>query len=109
MITFDDLFAVVQSTGLPCYNTRVARGDDVAPPFVIVTKSGGSNDGADDVVWAHTVEYDVDLYSEVRDYENEAAITDALDAAGIWWTDGGLWEIQTEGLVEAVFTVPVRE
>ena len=109
MTTLDELCQVIDSIGLPWANTDFERGDDVSPPYIVLKKTGGSVNGANDSAWCHLVEYDVELYTTRRDYALERTVTDALEGSGIFFDDGGFWGIPEQGMVEAVFTVTVRE
>ena len=109
MITLDELCQAIASIGLPWANTDFERGDDISPPYIVLRKSGGITSGANDATWCHLVEYDIELYTQRRDYALESTVTNALDSAGIFYEDGGCWQIQDQGMVEAVFTVTVRE
>ena len=109
MTTLDDLCEAIASVGLPWANTDFERGEDVTLPYIVLTKTGASTYGANDLSWCLTAEYDVELYTERRDYGLERTITDALDNAGIYFEDAGVWKIESQGLVESVVTVTVRE
>lgn len=109
MTTLDELCQVIDSIGLPWANTNFEREDDVSPPYIVLRKSDGSVIGANDSAWCHLVEYDIGLYTKRRDYALERTVMDALDGSGIFYDDGGFWELPEQGMVEAVFTVTVRE
>lgn len=109
MTTLDELCQAVASIGLPWANTDFERGEDVSPPYIILTKSGASTYGANDLAWCLSAEYDIELYTVRRDYDLERTVRDALDNAGIYFEDGGVWKIESQGLVESVTTVTVRE
>lgn len=109
MITIDELCQVVASIGLPWAQVDFERGDDVQPPFIVLMPTSSDNSGANDLVWTHTTDYDVELYTEHRDYNLEAAIATALETAGTFWEPGGYWHLESESMFETVFTVTVRE
>lgn len=111
MTTLDELCSVIDSIGLPWANTAFEREEkaEVFPPYIVLTRQTGQTFGADDATWCAVAEYDIELYTERRDYGLERTVTDALDNAGIYFSDGGVWPIPSEGLIEAVVTVTVRE
>lgn len=109
MITIDELCQVVASIGLPWAQVDFERGDDVQPPFIVITPTNPENSGANDEVWTHTVDYDIELYTKRRDYNLEGAVATALEVAEIYWEPGGYWHLESEKMFETVFTVTVRE
>ena len=109
MTTLDELCATIASVGLPWADTTFEREEDIAPPYIVLRKAGGTSAGADDASWLRVAEYEIELYTKRRDYGLERQVSDALDNAGIYFNDGGFWPLPSEGMVEAVFTVTVRE
>lgn len=109
MTTLDELCGVIASVGLPWANTAFETEEDVLPPYIVLTRRPGTTYGADDLTWCVVAEYDIELYTEHRAYDLERRVTDALDEAGIYFSDGGVWPIPSEGLIEAVVTVTVQE
>ena len=109
MITIDELCQVVASIGLPWAQVDFERGDDVEPPFIVLMPSSGATVKANDGNWVRTVEYEIELYTERRNYNLEAAIATALETAGTDWDSGGYWHLESESMFETVFTVTVRE
>ena len=109
MTTLDELCGVIGAIGLPWTNTEWTRDDDAQLPYIVLKKTGGTAHGANDATWCVVAEYDIELYTERRDYALERTVTDALDDAGIYFSDGGAWPIPSEGMHEAVITVTVRE
>ena len=109
MITIDELCRALDGIGVPWSNGDFERGDDISPPYIVLNKSGASSYGANDITWCLTTEYEIELYTERRDYQLERKVTDALDSLGLYFTDGGFWPLPTQGMVEAVITVTVRD
>lgn len=109
MTTIDELCAAIESVGLPWAQMSFERGEDVQPPFIVLIPTTGNTSGANDLVWINSAEYDVELYTQRRDYLLEADVAAALESAGCFWTSGGYWHLKDEHLFEAVFTVTVRE
>lgn len=109
MTTIDELCEAIASVGLPWANTDFEEEESVSPPYIVLSRQVGQSFGADDVTWCVVAEYDVELYTERRDYDLERRVADALDDAGIYFSDGGVWPLPTEGMVESVITVTVRE
>ena len=110
MNTLDDLCAAIVTVGVPWTNAELGRGDeDFAPPYIVLRKTVGVPSAANDMTWCTIAEYDVELYTVHRNYALERAVRDALDDAGIYYSDGGAWPLESEGLFETVMTVTVRE
>ena len=109
MTTIDDLCAVLDTIGLPWTQVAWERGDDAELPYIVLMPTGADNTSASDEVWTHITTYDVELYCKRRDYQKEAIVASALEAAGIFWESGGYWFIDSESMFETVFTVTVRE
>ena len=109
MTTLDELCGVLDNIGLPWTDTAWTRDDDATLPYITLVRHVGTSSGADDGTWCVVAEYDLELYTSERDYALEGAVAGALGAAGIYYDDGGVWPIPSEGMMEAVFTVTVRE
>ena len=113
MNTLDTLCNLIASLGIPWTNqTEFGRGDGLdapQPPYITLRKDSGQTTGANDLTWLHIVSYDIELYTTHRDYALERTVANALDNQGFYFSDGGTWNIGTEGLIETVYTVDVRE
>lgn len=109
MITIDELCAAIDSLGIPWAQVDFERGEDVEPPFIVLMPSAGATVKANDGNWVQTVEYEIELYTERRNYNLEAAIATALETAETDWEQGGYWHLESENMFETVFVVTVRE
>jgi len=109
MTTLDELCGVIGGLGIKWTNAEWEPPDDLVAPFIVLRRGRGTTSGANDLTWFNVAEYDIELYTVHRNYELERTITNALDDAGIYFSDGGVWPHPSEGLMEAVITVEVRE
>ena len=109
MITLDELCQTIDTIGVPWANTDFKREESISPPYIALKKSDATTYGANDMTWCTVTEYDIEIYTIVRDYDLERTVMDALDNLGLFFSDGGFWSIPDQGMVEAVLTVTVRE
>ena len=108
MDTLKGLIAAVASIDLPWANGSWGAGDDPVVPYITIRATGGTSYGADNATWCAFMGYDVELYTQSRDYVLERSIEDALDANEIFWTKNNC-ALDDEGVSETVYSVTVRE
>lgn len=110
MITLRRLCAALDSTGIPWSNQRAHEGDGqrLEPPYISLVAGYGDSAYADNRSWATWMGYDVALYTRERDYALERKVAAALEAAECPFTLA-ITEIESEGLIEAAFSVNVDE
>lgn len=82
-MTFDDLNALLNSTGIPfaCHHWEKPR----KPPFGVYLSTGTDNFEADNIAYAVIEGAAVELYTVGRDEKSMALIERALDEAEIFW------------------------
>lgn len=110
MILLDDLCDVLDSLGIPWTNEQPTdeQKSKILPPYIALVAGYGETQYADNTAWLRWMPYDVALYTRHRDYALERKVAAALDDAGCAYTLG-VTNIESEGLVEAAFSVDVDE
>lgn len=108
MVGLSELCAAIDSLGIPWTNEKFADGEERQPPFVCLVAGFSGALYADNVPWLDWMGYDVALYTRRRDYEAERRVAAALDAIECPYTLA-ITPIDSEGLIEAAFSVSVRE
>ncbi len=96
------LFALLKTTGLPvAYNHFVSPPK---PPYIAYLFSYSSNFGADDRVYKAGDNYQVELYTKIKDPTSEALIEGLFDANDIYWEKTET-HIDSEGLFQVLYEI----
>lgn len=113
MKRLSELVSVLNSlqdvAGIRWTDTAWEPSEVPAPPYVcLVGTFGDYGSHADDKSWIPLMTYDVELYDRHRNREAERQLERALDDAG-FPTDKNVSFIESEGLVEAYYSVTVSD
>ena len=96
------LFNLLKTTGLPvAYRHFVSPP---APPYVVYLFSYSSNFGADNKVYQKVPNYQVELYTQIKDPTSEALIEGLFDENGIYWEKTETY-IDSEGLYQVLYEI----
>lgn len=84
-----ELAALLQ--GIPGFSGKVAyyafpENDAPALPFIVYEETGSNNVVADNVVYSKRKNINIELYTEFKSEETEAALEDMLQAVELVWT-----------------------
>lgn len=79
-----NIMDVLRSTGLPCAYSHFKRKMD--PPFLVYIQSGQERFKAENTRYWHNNTYQVEYYFTKKNSAAEAAIEEALLAAGLLFT-----------------------
>jgi len=96
------LFTLLKTTGLP-----VAYHHFVEPPtlpYIVYLFSYSSNFGADNKVYAKNPNYQVELYTKIKDPASEKLVEDLFDANDIYWEKSETF-INSEGLYQILYEI----
>lgn len=94
------IFEVLQSTGLPCaYSHFMATGGrEIEPPYIVYIGNGQNTFDADNTHYHRRNGYQVEYYFKTKNEANEAAIEDALLAAGFLYDKSEDTYIEEQGV-----------
>ena len=96
------LFNLLKSTGLPvAYHHFVSPP---APPYIVYLLSYSSNFGADNKVHSQADNYQVELYTTIKDPASEKLVEDLFDANDIFWDKTETY-IDSEDLYQVLYEI----
>ena len=105
-MTYDDIVSMLEETGLPLAYDHFAEGDSPEPPFLIFLFPYSNNFVADGIVYAKVDELHVELYTDAKQPDIEAAIEAVLDSHEIVYDKSEVW-IPEEKLYEVLYSTEV--
>ena len=96
------LFNLLKTTGLPvAYRHFVSPP---SPPYIVYLFAYSSNFGADNKVHKEIPNYQVELYTTIKDPASEALIENIFDANDIYWKKMETY-IESEGLFQVLYEI----
>ena len=96
------LFTLLKSTGLPVAYHHFASPP--SPPYIVYLFAYSSNFGADNKVHSQADNYQVELYTTIKDPASEKLIEDALNGADVYWEKTEMY-IDSEGLYQVLYEI----
>ena len=96
------LFNLLKSTGLPVAYHHFKTPPE--PPYIVYLFSYSSNFGADNKVHGKVNNYQVELYTTIKDPASEKLIEDALNGADVYWEKTEMY-IDSEGLYQVLYEI----
>lgn len=107
-MTFEQLAAMLQETGIPFAYDHFAEGESPEPPFICYLLPGSDNFAADGRVYFKINEVRIELYTDKKDVSVERLVEDALDDRGIFYNKSEVW-ISEERLYEVLYSFEVPD
>lgn len=77
-MTHEEVKALVEEMGLPYAYDHFAEGESPDPPFICFLYPRAENFGADNLVYHHFNRLDIEVYTDYKDPDMEAAIEEVL-------------------------------
>ncbi len=105
-MTYDEVVAMAEETGLPVAYDHYAEGESPDPPFLIFLFPASDNFSADGQVYVKINELHFELYTETKQPDLEAIVEAVLDAHGIFYDKSEVW-IADERLYEVLYSTEV--
>ena len=105
-MTYADIAAMVESIGLPWDYYQFEDDTKQAPPYVVYFFEGSDDQYADNTNYQKIERLTIELYSDDKDYEDEAVIEKTLTEAGLTWVKSEAY-IDTEKLRMVVYQMDV--
>jgi hypothetical protein len=105
-MTYGEVMAMAEETGLPFAYHHFAEGESPDPPFLLFLFPYSDNFGADGMVYQKIDELHFELYTDKKDPETEEIIEAVLDEHGIFYDKTEVW-IESEKLYEVLYSMEV--
>ena len=96
------LFNLLKSTGLPIAYHHFTSPP--TPPYIVYLFSYSSNFGADNKVHSQADNYQVELYTTIKDPASEKLVEDLFDEHDIYWEKSETY-IDSEGLYQVLYEI----
>jgi len=78
----EEVYAMVESIGLPCAYYEFPDGTKQAPPFIVWLFGTDTDVKADNSNYCDKEVLAIELYTKIRDFEQEKAVEDVLASYG---------------------------
>lgn len=85
-MTYKEIATLVGSIDLPYAYYQFTQDTAVPPPFVCFYCTQSDDEYADNANYQRIETLNIELYSDDKDYENEAVVEAALTNAGLTWS-----------------------
>ena len=105
-MTYAEIVTMLEETGLPLAYDHFEEGDSPEPPFLVFLFPSSDNFAADGTVYQKINELHVELYTDKKQPDVEAALEDALDRHEIYYDKSEVW-IPEEKLYEVLYSTEV--
>ena len=99
----DKILSILNALGLPFAYDHFAQGESPDPPFICYLIPGTNNFSADGVAYYKINQFNIELYTDLKDLSLERKIEEALDEASIFYNKSETW-IESESLYEVLYT-----
>lgn len=84
-MTYKEVATMIRSIGLPFAYHQFNEDTAVAPPFVCFSYPASNDLQADNINFQRIEQLNIDLYSDDKDFDNEAAVEAVLLNNGMSW------------------------
>ena len=105
-MTYEEVMAMADETGLPNAYDHFSEGESPDPPFLVFLFPRSANFMADGKVYQKIDELHFELYTDRKQPDVEARVEAVLDAHGICYDKSEVW-ISEEKLYEALYSMEV--
>ena len=99
----DKILSILNALGIPFAYDHFAQGESPDPPFICYLIPGTNNFSADGVAYYKINQFNIELYTYLKDLSLERKIEEALDEASIFYNKSETW-IESESLYEVLYT-----
>ncbi|NCC01251.1 MAG: hypothetical protein EOM34_11350 [Clostridia bacterium] len=99
----DKILSILKGLGIPFAYDHFAQGESPDPPFICYLIPGTNNFSADGKAYYKINQYNIELYTDLKDLSLERKIEEALDEASIFYNKSETW-IESESLYEVLYT-----
>lgn len=99
----EKILSILRELGIPFAYDHFAQGESPDPPFICYLIPGTNNFSADGVAYYKINQFNIELYTDLKDLSLERKIEEALDEASIFYNKSETW-IESESLYEVLYT-----
>lgn len=99
----EKILSILRGLGIPFAYDHFAQGESPDPPFICYLIPASDNFGADGKVYHQIDQFNIELYTDLKDLSLERKIEEALDEASIFYNKSETW-IESESLYEVLYT-----
>ena len=99
----DKILSILKGLGIPFAYDHFAQGESPDPPFICYLIPGTNNFSADGVAYYKINQFNIELYTDLKDLSLERKLEEALDEASIFYNKSETW-IESESLYEVLYT-----
>lgn len=99
----DKILSILNALGIPFAYDHFAQGESPDPPFICYLIPSSDNFSADGVAYYKINQYNIELYTDLKDLSLERKLEEALDEASIFYNKSETW-IESESLYEVLYT-----
>ena len=99
----EKILSILRGLGIPFAYDHFAQGESPDPPFICYLIPGTNNFSADGVAYYKINQFNIELYTDLKDLSLERKIEEALDEASIFYNKSESW-IESESLYEVLYT-----
>lgn len=103
-MTHEEAVAMIAETELTNAYDHFAEGESPDPPFICFLYPRTDTFGADDVVYHQSPVLHIEVYTDYKDPEIEAAVEEILTAHELFYSKSEVW-IESEKLYEVLYEV----
>lgn len=99
----EKILSILRGFGIPFAYDHFAQGESPDPPFICYLIPASDNFGADGKVYYKIDQFNIELYTDLKDLSLERKVEKALDDASIFYNKSETW-IESESLYEVLYT-----
>ena len=103
---YEEVISMLEEAGLPLAYDHFAEGESPEPPFLIFLYPSSDNFSADGTVYQKIDELHIELYTDKKSPDVEAALEAVLDGHGIFYNKTEVW-IESERLYEVLYSTEI--
>ena len=100
----NDLLTLLKGTGLPVAYRAFKKPP--ALPYLVYLFAYSDNFGADNRTYARADNYQIELYTAIKDLAAEEKAEKALDDADIYWNKAEMF-IESEDMYQVLYTIEI--
>ena len=108
IMTYDDVVAMAEATGLPFAYDHFAEGESPDPPFLVFLFPGSNNFSADGISYLDVDTLHFELYTDRKSPDVERIVEAALKERGIFYNRSETW-LPSEKLYEVLYEMEVMK
>ena len=104
----DKLIELLEELKIPYAYDHFAEGESPDPPFICYLLPWSDNFSADGMAYLKKSQVHIELYTDKKDPETEAAVEAVFDSHGIFYNKTETW-IESERLFEVMYSFETEE